>query len=45
MMWVIFIKINEKRKILLVFDDMIVNMLGNKKIHPIQLNYLSEEEN
>ena len=33
----IFIKIlnNTKRKILIVFDDMIADMLGNKKLNPI----------
>ena len=26
---------NKKRKILIVFDDVIVNMLSNKKLNPI----------
>ena len=26
---------NQKRKILIVFDDMIANMLSNKKLNPI----------
>ena len=26
---------NKKRKILIVFDDMIADMLGNKKLNPI----------
>ena len=36
---------NKKRKILIVFDDMIANMLSNKKFHPIVTKYLSEAEN
>ena len=38
-MWMIFIKIlkntDKKRKILIVFDDMIADMLSNKKLNPI----------
>ena len=36
---------NKKRKILIVFDDMIADMLSNKKINPIVTEYLLEEEN
>ena len=36
---------NKKRKILIVFDDMIADMLSNKKFHPIVTKYLSEAEN
>ena len=41
MIWIIFKKTlknateKKKRKILIVFDDMIANMLSNKKINPI----------
>ena len=41
MIWMIFIKNieeynpNKKRKILIVFDDMIADMLSNKKLNPI----------
>ena len=39
MMWVIFIKIlkntTKKQKILIVFDDMIPDMLSNKRFNPI----------
>ena len=41
MIWMIFIKNikeynpNKKRKKLIVFDDMIANMLGNKKLNPV----------
>ena len=34
MIWVIFIK-KLKRKLLIVFDDMIADMLNNKKRNPI----------
>ena len=34
MMWMIFIK-KLKRKLLIVFDDMIADMLNNKKRNPI----------
>ena len=34
MIWVIFIK-KLKRKLLIVFDDMIADMLNNKKGNPI----------
>ena len=27
--------LNKKRKILIVFDDIIVDMISNKKLHPI----------
>ena len=38
--WVIFIKCweynpNKKRKVLIVFDDTIADMLSNKKLNPI----------
>ena len=36
---------NKKRKILIVFDYMIADMLSNKKIIQQQLKYLLEEEN
>ena len=36
---------NNKRKILIVFDEMIADMLNNKKHNPIVLNYSLEEEN
>ena len=29
---------NKKRKILIVFDDMIADMLSNKKLNPINSN-------
>ena len=39
MIWVIFIKIlkntTKKHKILIVFDDMIADMLSNKRFNPI----------
>ena len=35
---------NKKLNILIVFDDMIVDMLNNKKLNPIELNYLVEVE-
>ena len=41
MIWIIFIKIlkntvlNEEGKTLIVFGDMIADMLTNKKLHPI----------
>ena len=31
---------NKKRKILIVFDDMIADMLSNKKLNPIVTNLL-----
>ena len=36
---------NNKRKILIVFDDMIADMLNNKKLNQIVMNYSLEEEN
>ena len=36
---------NKKRKILTVLNDMISDMLSNKKLNPIVLNYLLEVEN
>ena len=27
---------NKKRKILIIFDDMITNMLSNKKLNPVE---------
>ena len=33
---------NKKHKILIVFDNMIANMLSNKKLN---MNYLSQAEN
>ena len=41
MLWMMFIKNieqckpNKKRKILIVFDDMIADMVNNKKLNPI----------
>ena len=36
MNWMIFLyNPNKKREILIVFDDMIADMLSNKKIYPI----------
>ena len=37
-----FAEYNKKCKILIVFDDMIANMLSNKKLRPISLKYFSE---
>ena len=37
--------LNKKRKILIVFDDVIADMPSNKTINPQQLNYLLEEQN
>ena len=31
---------NKKRKILIVFDDMIVDMLSNKKLNPIVIEFV-----
>ena len=36
---------NKKRKILIVFDDMIVDMLSNKKLNPTVTELFSREEN
>ena len=36
---------NKKRKILIVFDDMIVDMLSNKKLDPTVTELFSREEN
>ena len=36
---------NKKRKILIVFDDMIADMLGNKKLNPTVTELLLEQEN
>ena len=33
---------NKNRKVLIVFDGMIADMLSNKKVNPIVLNYLLE---
>ena len=50
-MWMIFIKHiekyfpNKKRKILIVFDDMIADMLSNKSLIQNSLNFLLEVEN
>ena len=35
----------KKQKILIVFDDMTVNMLSNKKLNQMVMYYLWEEEN
>ena len=37
--------LNKKRKILIVFDDVIADMPSNKTINPQQLNYLLQEQN
>ena len=34
---------NKKRKILIIFDDVIADILSNKKLNPI-VNYLSDVE-
>ena len=31
---------NKKRKILIIFDDMIADMLSNKKLNPINSNWI-----
>ena len=36
---------NKKRKILIVFDDMIADMLSNKKLNPTVTELLLEQEN
>ena len=36
---------NKNRKILIVFDDTIDDLLSNEKLNPVVLNYLLEEEN
>ena len=36
---------NKNQKILIVFDDMIDDLLSNEKLNPVVLNYLLEEEN
>ena len=36
---------NKKQKILIIFDDMIADMLINKTLIQYQLNYLLEVEN
>ena len=35
---------NKKRKILIVFDDMIADMLSNKKLNPTVTELLLEQE-
>ena len=51
MIWMIFRKILKNivqiksEKKLIVFDDMIADMLSDKKLNPIVTNYLLEEEN
>ena len=39
--------LGRKRKVLIVFDDMITDIINNKKLNPIvtELNYLLEAEN
>ena len=37
--------LGKKRKILIVFDDMIADMINNKKLNPIIVNCLLEAEN
>ena len=37
--------LNRKRKILIVFDDMIADMLSNKKLNPTVTEMLLEGEN
>ena len=36
---------NKKRKILILFDDMIADMLSNKKLNPTVTELLLEQEN
>ena len=36
---------NKKCQILMVFDDLIADMLSNKKLNPTETNYLLEVEN
>ena len=36
---------NKKRKILIVFDDVIADMLSNKKLNPTVTELLLEQEN
>ena len=36
---------SKKRKILIVFDDMIADMLSNKKLNPTVTELLLEQEN
>ena len=36
---------NKTRKILIAFDDMIVDMLRNKKLNPVVTELLTEVEN
>ena len=36
---------NKNRKILIVFDDMIADMLRNKKLHQIAIELLLEDGN
>ena len=36
---------NKKHKILIVFDDIMADMLSNKKLNPIVTDYLLEVEN
>ena len=51
MIWMIFRKILKNivqiksEKKLIVFDDMIADMLSDKKLNPVVTNYLLEEEN
>ena len=35
----------KKRKVLIIFDDMIADMINNNKLNPTLLNYLLEVEN
>ena len=49
--WMIFVKIlkntypNKKRKILTIFDNMIADMLNNKKLNPIVTELFIDVEN
>ena len=36
---------NKKRKILIMFDDMIADMFSNKKLDRIATEFITEEEN
>ena len=36
---------SRKRKVLIIFDDMIADILSNKKLHAIINNYLLDVEN
>ena len=42
LIWMIFMKtLKNKRKILIVFDDMIADVLSNKKLSPVATEYVT----